>query len=314
MENFHTQLGAEKEKVRTLARLKREMESLTNELHELQRKESAYKKKLDEEQVDVQKLEGFSLLGVFLTLAGKKEERLDEEQQEVLAAQLKWKEAQEAKDDVEMEINHLEQQLREIGDPESTYRQLLIDRQNYMVKVNQEEGEHAVQLIEQVANLKADVKEINEAIDAGNRAKNGLSQALGSLKKAQNWGTFDMFGGGVISTSIKHGHMDTAKEEVHRAQRLLRKFTYELDDIGQTFQADLSISGGLTFMDYFFDGLISDWLVQDKINNSYHEVDKMYQETSSTLTKLERLLQDTKQTAVRLEGEWERLITGMNSI
>ncbi|WP_186579112.1 hypothetical protein [Aquibacillus kalidii] len=309
MDQFHGQLVAEKEKMRELAKLTKEQEALTKELNGVRRKERTYKRKLDEEKIDVEKLEGFSIAGLFLALAGKKDERLDQEKQEVLAAQLKWKEAQESIADLELDIKQLEGKIKSLGDPEATYQQLLLDKQDYLIHSGQQEGHQALNLIDKIGGLNSDVKEIKEALEAGKHARSALADASESLNKAKNWGTFDMFGGGVISTSIKHGHIDSAKEQVHRAQRLLRKFSYELDDIGHKFEANLSVSGGLTFMDYFFDGLISDWLVQDKINNSYQEVDKMYRETDSTLNKLELLLDNTKKTVQRLKVEWENLVT-----
>ena len=47
-------------------------------------------------------------------------------------------------------------------------------------------------------------KEKREAIDAGNRALKSLRNAQDNLNSAKNWGLWDMFGGGFISTMAKH--------------------------------------------------------------------------------------------------------------
>ncbi len=138
--------------------------------------------------------------------------------------------------------------------------------------------------------------------------KSALNNASISLDKAKNWGTADMFGGGFISTSLKHSHIDDARRSSHNAQRLLRKFSHELADIGESFQADIKISGGLTFADYFLDGLVMDWFVQDKINQSANEVNSMREKVSQTVTQLKKLEKDIVHTITHAESEWENLI------
>lgn len=54
-------------------------------------------------------------------------------------------------------------------------------------------------------------KEKREAIAAGNRALNSLRAAQENLSSAKNWGLWDMFGGGFISTVVKHSKMDRAQ-------------------------------------------------------------------------------------------------------
>ncbi|MCT2535595.1 hypothetical protein NC661_07025 [Aquibacillus koreensis] len=309
MEQYHERLITEKEKMRELERLSRQEGKLKQELDELESKEFRLKKQLDEEKIDVEKLEGFSLEGVFLSVFGRKEEKLEQEKREVLAAQLKWTEAKEARQDTEEELIDLRKRMQSLGDPTQRYNELLMERQNQLVENNHEAGERGIALLEKIADLQADQKEINEAIHAGKQAQSTLSRAIQALEKARNWGTVDMFGGGLISTSIKHSNIDTAKNHVHRAQSLLRTFARELDDIGHTFHADVSISGGLTFMDYFFDGLISDWLVQDQINNSMDQVQQMNRKTGRTLEQLNRLESDTGQTIQQLRVEWEKLMS-----
>ena len=48
------------------------------------------------------------------------------------------------------------------------------------------------------------IKEIDEAINAGNRALNALNDAQSNLSMARGMGVWDMLGGGLISGVIKH--------------------------------------------------------------------------------------------------------------
>ena len=46
-------------------------------------------------------------------------------------------------------------------------------------------------------------KEKREAMEAGNRALHSLREAQTNLDSARNWGLWDMFGGGTITSLIK---------------------------------------------------------------------------------------------------------------
>ena len=116
-------------------------------------------------------------------------------------------------------------------------------------------------------------KEIQEAIQAANHALACLSQADAYLQSAKNWGLFDMLGGGALTTFFKHSKMDDARYEMERAKRALQGFRKELADVDQRLHLSLEIGDFLTFADYFFDGLIADWLVQSKIQDVKAQVE-----------------------------------------
>ena len=53
--------------------------------------------------------------------------------------------------------------------------------------------------------------------------------------------------------------------------------------------ADFHIETGdfLSFADYFFDGLIADWLVQSRINDARRQVDSAIQRVEEVLRRLQ---------------------------
>ena len=77
----------------------------------------------------------------------------------------------------------------------------------------------------------AEIREINEAIRAGEQALDSLREAKSQLNSARNWGIYDMLGGGVISSMIKHSKIDQANEWMDQANRDLRRFAKELRDV-----------------------------------------------------------------------------------
>ncbi len=65
-------------------------------------------------------------------------------------------------------------------------------------------------------------KETQEAVNAGNQALRSLYAAREKLGSARNWGIYDMFGGGFISTMIKHSKMEDASGLMEQAKQNCR--------------------------------------------------------------------------------------------
>lgn len=130
-------------------------------------------------------------------------------------------------------------------------------------------------------------KEKREAVDAGNRALNSLRLAQSNLDSAKNWGFVDMLGGGLISTVVKHSKMYDAKRNMQQAKNDLRDFSRELEDVNMSNNLDIEIGDFLTFADWFFDGLIVDWMVQDRINNASDKVDESIAKVEDILRQLQ---------------------------
>lgn len=132
-------------------------------------------------------------------------------------------------------------------------------------------------------------KEIREAIQAGQEALSLLNQAKESLNSAGNWGLLDLFGGGTISTFMKHSKMNNAERLVQDARYALKRFQRELMDVDNVSEFHIETGDFLSFADYFFDGIIADWLVQSRISDAKRQVDNAIQKVNYMLGQLRRL-------------------------
>ena len=110
--------------------------------------------------------------------------------------------------------------------------------------------------------------EIQEAIDAGERALESLRNAQGKLRNAKNWGLVDLFGGGLFTDFMKHSKIKDARAYLEDAKKELKIFRRELKDVRICLNLDLEISDLLKITDFFFDNPVSDYLVQSKINET----------------------------------------------
>lgn len=121
--------------------------------------------------------------------------------------------------------------------------------------------------------MKNESTEIREAIAAGEKALNSLYLAQEKLKSARSWGMFDLFGGGLLSDMIKHSKMNDASKYMEEAKRQLQIFQKELKETKLSVDLRMEVSSFLSFADFFFDGLIADYMVQSKISSAREQVD-----------------------------------------
>lgn len=130
-------------------------------------------------------------------------------------------------------------------------------------------------------------REIGEAVTAGERALGSLYAAQEKLNSARNWGILDMFGGGFITDMIKHSKMGDASSYMEAAKSDLQIFQRELRDVEVPMDIRMEIGGFLLFADFFFDGIVADYLVQSKIADARSQVEDAIQ-------RVEKLLQELK--------------------
>ena len=131
-------------------------------------------------------------------------------------------------------------------------------------------------------------REINEAVQAGERALKSLIAAEVKLSSARNWGIFDMLGGGLITDIIKHSKINDASSYLETAKTDLRRFQKELSDIPDYEELRVDIGSFLSFADFFFDGLLVDYMVQSGINGTRNKVETAIRKVEGLLAELRR--------------------------
>ncbi|MGM9912310.1 hypothetical protein [Floccifex sp.] len=130
-------------------------------------------------------------------------------------------------------------------------------------------------------------KEKREAINAGYLALRSLLEAQKSLNSAKNFGIWDMLGGSFLSTMAKHSKMDQAKQYMEQAKYDLKKFSKELNDVNIIYHLDIENNDFLSFADWFFDGFVVDWMVQDRINKASYQVEEAIRRVENIIRQLQ---------------------------
>lgn len=254
------------EKQRTDAKLS----DLLLQQSDLEKKTEELEKTMQKEQDDVDRLNGRSLAAFFYRATGKIGEKLTKEEAEAYAASVKYEAAKNELQAVSDDIDYCQRRLSQLQDCEQQYEKVLEEKTEQIKKSGVPEAGRIMNLENEIAFLETQQKEIQEAVTAGKRALDITRKILEDLDSAKNWSTFDLMGGGLIADMAKYDRLNKVQDKIQDLQAALRGFRTELADVTERISGDLHVEIGdfLHFADYFFDGLFTDWMVYDKINDS----------------------------------------------
>ena len=129
--------------------------------------------------------------------------------------------------------------------------------------------------------------EVTEAMAAGRRALASLERTAGALEGASNWGAFDLFLGGAISSLIKYARLGGAREALEAARDDLYDFTRELRDVSDIEVLRMDVGALATALDVLFDNPFVDLYVQKKIEDARDDVAAAIRATRTVLARLE---------------------------
>lgn len=293
---------ARREKCETMLR------SLRDEEQELSSREYELRAILHKENADVERLGKTSAAALFYSILGKKDEKLEKEQQEAYAAKMKYDALVRQLDDCRGRIEQLAAERESLSGIDRRYTEVFQQLQREL-KTDLRYADRICELEKAIGENNAQLREIGEAISAGHAAMSQIESIEQSLDSAEGWGTWDILGGGLISDMAKHSHMDEAQAGAEQLQVLLSRFKTELADVHITAQTgQVNVDGFLRFADYFFDGLIADWSVLSRIHDSQASVSQVKGQVSSALSRLEALRSSRTAEKERLEREFASLV------
>ena len=305
---LNKKLDEAQQKIYRLNKIDAMLEDLRNDEKELRHKVFELKEILDKENLDVEKLDSTNIVSVFYSITGKLEDKKEKEQREALSAKLKYDQANYDLYSIQEEILKLEEERENYKGCSNEFNSLYEQKKEVLIRTDAASASKILEIRDRIEGSKRNLKELREAVSAGQSAVNSLDIALDSLGSAQGWGTWDLLGGGLISDLAKHSHIDDASREVERAHHHLRRFKTELADVKINYDIRFETDGFAKFADFFFDGLIADWFMQSKINNSYDSVSDVKNQVNSVLYKLQQLKEQETLNVERLENELKNII------
>jgi len=298
-----TKLAEVTKELESLKKVGNRLEDLNREITGLQGKIAFLVKQVDKESDDIETLKKTGVKSLFYKVLGSKEEQLEKERQEYLEANLRYDEVRKSVELLEYERNILEGKIKKLPSTERNYQELLKLREKEIIASDPKLAAKINTIDEQIRERQKMLFEIEEAMAVGRSANHLLEQVVIKLNQAVNWGQWDMTGRrGQMSGHMKHRQIDMAKDLAYKAKISLTQFEKELRDIygPEDFGLTVRIPSFSTFTDIFFDNLITDWIVQQKIQNTRTGV-------VSVKDKVQRLLSTLNGTVPKINYEINQL-------
>lgn len=243
------------------------------------------KRVLEKENQDVEKLQHLSLSSIMLRFQNDKEERMAKEEKEAMDAAFHYQQLEANAQALQAELASYQELIKK----ESSLRAQLEDLEYEYIKTKD------VNLAKEVDDLRKKMednrikdKEILEAIQAGNVVNKKIEGILEKLGSAQNWGLYDMIGGGMFSSIIKHEKIGDVQRKIADIQMDIERFQKELHDVSRFEVGKLEISESLALFDMFFDNIFSDFMVQNRMQEAQTDIKNFHNELCAILDNLQQ--------------------------
>ena len=253
--------------------LKEETMKLNQLSLELKEKE----KVLLKENKDVEELEKMSFKSIFYSILGNKDKQLESEKYEAIQASLEYQRVLYNYNIKKEEVNKLE--IR-INNEENIVQEL----EDLQLKVNID-NKDIIKYRDQITKIQSQLKEINEAIETGEIAKEALETVRLFLNKADGWSTVDVLRGNFLSDIIKRENLQKAQEHLQLSQNKIEKFERELKDVTLEKVVIPVFDEFDYILDVVFDNIFTDWSIKNKISQSLQQV-------NNTVSCIEKVLDD----------------------
>jgi len=265
------------------------VKGLENDIVELERREQQLWDILQKENEDVERLERMSATTIFYSIFNQKEAKLDKEQEEAYRAKLNYDSILHQLEESNRRLQKLLEEKTELLPYQKQYQELF-QQLRTALKGQAEYANELMELEERYGEVTNQIKEIQEALYVSDEVIDKLVEIEKELSSASGWGTWDMLGGGMISSIAKHSHLDSAQRKVENLESSLYQLKNELADVQRVDQIGVvNMDGFIRFADYFFDGFFVDWMVLSKIEKSSNQVKEVRRQIEVIIDELSSL-------------------------
>ncbi len=293
---------------------------IENFLRELNARKPILKKELvhlnnlmAKEYLDVVRLEKKRIRPLFQFFLGTLEEALDKERQEFLLAVLNHQAKEQELKSIYFQEKVLSEKLIELKSSKKDFEKI---KKKYFIQVNLNDPKKAKRLTGiriHILEVQGNIREIKEALAAAKKSTPYLDGLRNELQQLNPWGltgsNLDMGGKGRMSSYKKKKFIDKTKVKALKTKKQLDKFELELRDVSNSIKVnfDVELLSIKEFLDVFFDNLITDWIVKDKIESAIMSIDII----QDRILRTEKVLQFEKD---RFESEIKTWETRSNEI
>jgi hypothetical protein len=311
-EDIEQRLAAAAAALREYEMTVRRGEDLESRIAEMSTELAALRDHQAGEQKDVERLEGLSLTRLLTALRGTRDDALARERAEADTARYRVAEVEARVDAVRREHAAVRARLSQLATVQSSYAAVLGEKERHLADSGSARGVRLLELADERGRLNGELHELSEALQAAQTAQAALSRVREKLGSASGWSTYDtFFGGGAISSAVKHSRLDEAAHAAAYADRCLAVLRTELADVqGVALSAPQVTVDGLTrFVDVWFDNIFTDLAVRDRIKKAQYNVANSLQLVSQVHGRLRQRDSQARARLAAIESERHDLLT-----
>jgi len=244
---------------------------------------------------DIRKLEQNNILTLFRKVLGNAEKDMNREKQGYLLAIMK---VDDCKSSLAALLHEKEVMLTVQSGLFGIEKKLEVLLRQKDLRISQDNpklGKEISQLDQRILNHKEKIKELEEAIQAGEITQKALKIIIDDLGHVIGWGPLNYAGKGAYSSYKKKRFIDKATHEIVKVNALFMKFEEELHDVAMHYQLDYKndIHYYQDFLDTFINNLITDYVVRKKIKNSLTGVEATLDRVEMTIMTLQHEIKKT---------------------
>lgn len=262
---------------------------LRTRLDEIGQRVAALRAAQASEQHDVARLESLSLTRILATWHGSWDDDVARERAEAEAATYRLAQAQAQDDAARAEGESVRATIERLAGAGEAYAALLDEKERLLAGSDDPRARQLLELADERGRVTAQLREVGEATEAAQAAAQALARLRGLLASAHSWSTYDtFFGGGLLSSAIKHSRLDEAARLAADADRRLVVLRAEIADVDRTAKLGGPLAlGGLTrFVDVWFDNIFTDLSVRDRIKQAQGNADAAAARVAAILADL----------------------------
>ncbi|MEM7115964.1 MAG: hypothetical protein AAF614_26215 [Chloroflexota bacterium] len=286
-DNLERTRQAIKEKETADARLQQLHALLADQKQEVAKRERVLRREIE----DVEQLEGITLAALFYTVMLCLEAELEKEEEAARIAQLRYDDALAVQADLKHEIVVLEMKLQQLGAPRETYTQLLQEKEQLLLKAQDEDSVLLLGLAEEIGLLKGEAAELKESISLGEVTVAELDQLVSLLKESMRWDLMrpDPAIRGNRKLTSKTYYADKAKTKIWRIKELVSRFNWEMRHRGERLQPQISlvITKAERFSDAFYDSSSVEVVIASRIRRARLKSEVLREEVTAVLAELQ---------------------------
>lgn len=302
------ELEALQQKMEHLSDLQQQLQTINQRINTMESMLPSLEQSVQDEQADVDRMESGGITSFVYGILGRQEEKLEKERQEAKAAKEQYQSALRTLQELHRQKELLSDSIAQLGNVQQEYqRRYDLERE----KILGGAGPSSVrlrQLEEDGRQLRSLEQELIEARDAGDAVMDQINRIRKSLGSASTWGTIDLFTDGFFADMAKYSHMDDAQSEMQELNRLLRRFSKELQDVDTHANLSADIGSGMRFADFFFDGLFTDAMALNRIDRVKNQVEDIASQVQRHLDAVSRRLSSITATIQQKSQEAKNLI------